>query len=607
MQRPRVASLSMRAWVEGVGARWFVRVALFVTAICAFVPFMPAMPAAQLDEAWGLGINQAVAQGLVFGRDVIFSSGPYASIFNQQYHPATDALMLLGSAYLALAWWLAALEISRTSRWYVPWLLWTVLAGVIASRDALILSYPLLAGLACCRRPARTWVVVALCSPLGLLPLIKGSFGVLAALVGGIVIVQLVLERRYRLAAGVAGIAVATMLGSWCLAGQPVLALPRYLWAQLPIITGYAEAMGYEAGSWAEVPLYLIAAALLVWRGERGWPRAVYAAFLLVSFKAGFVRHDSHAQIAGVGILVAALVAPLRPIVTAAALAAWLYIRGQYVHVEADGFVAWTKVTYGHAAGGVHRRIAEPGWPRSQFDAVLALVREGSHLPALPGTMDDYSTDQTLVIASGNRWNPRPVLQSYSAYTGELARLDRAHLEGPDAPDSVLFAVQPLDQRLPSLEDGASWPALLARYEPVSRIGDRLLLRRRATPATVEVTTLATRTASLGERVEVPAADGLVFAEIDVEPDLLGRIESLLLRPTVPTIVVWVPGSKLRYRYIPEMGRAGFLLSPLVTTTDDFVALYGPHPASVVAFEIYHGNRRWTSTYTVTLKQLRIR
>ena len=61
--------------------------ALFFTTLAVFVPFSPGMPAAGLDPSWRFGLNQAIGQGLAFGRDIIFTFGPHASIFAKE----TDA------------------------------------------------------------------------------------------------------------------------------------------------------------------------------------------------------------------------------------------------------------------------------------------------------------------------------------------------------------------------------------------------------------------------------------------------------------------------------------------------------------------------------------
>ena len=90
--------------------------------------------------------------------------------------------------------------------------------------------------------------------------------------------------------------------------------------------------------------------------------------------------------------------------------------------------------------------------------------RSNGHIFRQPVTFDCF----------GNQWSPRPVLQSYSAYTKELSLQNAAHLLGERAPRNVLFNVQPIDNRLPSLEDGSSWPVLLANYLP-SRISNQFV------------------------------------------------------------------------------------------------------------------------------------
>ena len=86
-------------------ATWIAQVVLLVTLICIFVPFSPVMPTAGFDPSWVFAMNQVVVQGLSFGKDIIFTFGPYSSIYTHIYHPTTDSLMLIGSGYLAISYW----------------------------------------------------------------------------------------------------------------------------------------------------------------------------------------------------------------------------------------------------------------------------------------------------------------------------------------------------------------------------------------------------------------------------------------------------------------------------------------------------------------------
>jgi hypothetical protein len=87
---------------------WLFPVALLASCIAVFTAFSPGMPAPGLDPSWMLAMNQAVAQKLAIGREIVFTFGPYASIYTKSFHPATDHLMVMGGLYLGFCFFLAA-------------------------------------------------------------------------------------------------------------------------------------------------------------------------------------------------------------------------------------------------------------------------------------------------------------------------------------------------------------------------------------------------------------------------------------------------------------------------------------------------------------------
>ncbi|WP_231643069.1 hypothetical protein [Ralstonia syzygii] len=158
---------------------------IILTAVCAFVPLRPEMPQAGLDHSWVLGMNQAVAQGLVFGRDIIFTFGPYASIYTKSFHPATDHLMVVGALFLGLIYGTGLVLVAR-GREAIPLtglcLALALAAGLQQSQDSLLLAYPLIVSLYCFGLPREAspsqgaWNLLAisvsvLFLPFGLLPL----------------------------------------------------------------------------------------------------------------------------------------------------------------------------------------------------------------------------------------------------------------------------------------------------------------------------------------------------------------------------------------------------------------------------------------------------
>src|SRR5690606_27489973 len=151
------------------------------------------------------------------------------------------------------------------------------------------------------------------------------------------------------------------------------------------------------------------------------------------------------------------------------------------------------------------------------------------------------------------------------------------------------------DFRLPASEDGASWPALLQHYRPTRFVGEFLFLRRQTSgiqggePRVVERSTHA-----MGEPVSVPQGGKLVYAQLDIQPTLLGRLARVLAKPSRLEISLELgDGSRKRYRAIPGMLGAGFMLSPLIENSYEFGFLYGaPHYLSGKAVKSFSVSTR---------------
>jgi hypothetical protein len=155
--------------------------------------------------------------------------------------------------------------------------------------------------------------------------------------------------------------------------------------------------------------------------------------------------------------------------------------------------------------------------------------------------------------------------------------MNEKHLLGNRAPDNVLFRVEPVDGRIPAIEDGASWPVLLRNYEPATINKDFLVLHRAKNPGqNAELFLIETKTFYLRERVYLPQITEPIFAEIEIRPTILGRLANALFKPAQLEISFELQnGSKKQYRIIAEMAKSGFLVSPLITSTDEFALLYG--------------------------------
>jgi hypothetical protein len=206
---------------------------LMITVISVFVPFSPTMPTSGLDSSWMFGMNQATAQGLSFGKELIFTFGPYASIYTKMYHPSLDFLMLGGSLYLALSYWLCFVVLIKGVRW--SWVLayCAVLAGLMYSRDSLLFSLPLLIGLLTykilfweegrlAKNKLTPFCIALLFMSFGLLPLTKGSLIILCGATTVLCSALFVIKKHNFLAAICLLSPIVSMPLFWIASGQSV-------------------------------------------------------------------------------------------------------------------------------------------------------------------------------------------------------------------------------------------------------------------------------------------------------------------------------------------------------------------------------------------------
>jgi hypothetical protein len=576
-----------------------VTVLLLLTVVLVYVPLNPLMPWVTLDASWSFGLNQADAQHLVVGKDIIFTFGPYASVYTKAYHPGTNYLMLLGGVVLA---GFAATVVHRLTKTKpIVWKLFLVylFAAVIYAPDVQLFIYPILVAFYVyttatnktnniAYTPRQELFTASLFFPFGLLLLIKGS---LLMVVTGIMLLSAAFYwyRGYkRTAVGVLTAPLLAMIIFQLIAGQPLSGLWPYFTNMFPVISGYNEAMSVPGAAKEPVLFVLAAIAILVFCYRikntplihRLFLMLTLALFLFTAFKAGFTRHDAHALTATASLLSMAyflyLVLPNKTfyILFGAAALVWLVVGSAYT--EQGAFDTLKMPVYAESAEGLALRLSG-GLKEKYEDKINEIKSQPVKIPALKGTSDLYSYEQGYLLASNNTWSPRPVLQSYSAYTPSLARLNEAHLTSDKAPNNIIFKVATIDRRLPALDDGLSWPTIINNYQPDTINGGFLYLKQKRAknlePAKQEVAAL---NCTIGDEIMMPNSKDVLFAEFDIHASLLGGLAASLYKPDMMGIVVTlVTGKTMEFRFIPKMGKAGFILSPLVYNTEQFAQLFG--------------------------------
>lgn len=598
-------------WPRLRNARWARGIAALATITLVLLRFLPAgQPPLidQLDIGWAWGVSVAAAKHWGFGQDLIFTYGPYAAVATLPYEPALRGMALAGGAVLGMSFAAGLLGFAG------PWraLLMALLLPLALPFDALALVQPLPALLLALRTepksglPRASWLVILACLPaLALLPLIKGSY--LGSSLLYLAALCLAVWRSTGLAPAIAlpALTLPLSLGTWLAAGQAASGLAVYFRIMAEVISGQNAAMVIaQPGAFWRHAVMAILASLCLWlllalrlRGTALFRLAaagLFAGLVLVILKAGFLRQDTYHEITtagaiGLAFALAALDRPARQ--AAAGIGLCALTLGVGLHS-----VPFALPTAPELLASPLRQVqllanllADPGAERRAHDAAVAGIR-GLPWP-VQGSADIYSAGQVRLLASNVDWHPRPVFQSYLAFTPLLAGLNRDHLASPRAAQNIFLRIEPIDGRFPPLEDGASWPGLLSYYAPAGydapsgiawlrRLGDAAAAAKSATPGE----TLLDVTLPRGTKVNLPASDDAIWAEVDFRPTRLGRLFGSIWRLKLPGIIVTdAAGRQSQSVYVPGMGQDGFIISPVIRSTADFLHLYDAAPHQALA------------------------
>lgn len=592
---------SLNKYLEMKFFRISMELLILITLLFIFVPFVPSMPTDlnPLDPSWVFGMNVAASQHWIFGSDLLFTYGPYASIFTRTYHPFTDPLALYGSLYLAVAYTAALLFITRKSTALLLLVNIAAFSFFKQYTDTLLSSYALIMGIYCYQLiylPIRSkrnsygilLLTFALFTPFGLYPLVKGSMYVLYFVIAILSSGVLLYFRKWYLALSIPLAIISSLILFWLIAGQPFTGLLGYFTSLGIIISGYSDAMSVT-GNQSEILAYLFSSFFLIFvlLRKKGvnigalYLGVVFALYLFISFKGGFVRHDGHA-VYGVSALYFAavmffVVFPSYQTVIALLLAclSFIYIDSHYDNSLYLRRFAPISETYQWGIYGVKNRLSNSDQFLVDYKKSVEVIKNEARFPVLSGTVDTYPFDQSKVISSGYDWVPRPVFQSYAAYNPQLAKINNAHLLSSKAPDNIVFRILTIDNRYPSLDDGLSWPTILSNYHLAGTQGEFIFLSKNQRENTQPtICSLSGDTFEFGQSISVPDSKGLIFVEIDVKPTLLGRLMNILFKTSELHIKIFLEkGESKDYRIIPGMAKSGFILSPLVENTKDFETL----------------------------------
>jgi hypothetical protein len=569
--------------------------AIAILSIAALSWPAPAGPARSgVDPSWAAGLHLAIATGVHFGSDLVWTYGPLG--FLAWAWPWFGPETFLAFAFVGVIWVSVCAVIFVGARRVLPiWL--AAIVTYAAARASMVLqpyeALLILVFVACAvtllrrERPLPEWVVALGGVSAGIGFLGKLNSGVF---IGAIVLVTVVaaFRPRWRGLAILLLSAAGTVLGLWVVTGQRFADLPSYVSDSYEIIRGYSEAMGGPTSP-PFIGVYLLLVLLVAGIAApdaRRRPMAQRIGLVVIGglmafafFKVTFVRWN-------IGYTMAALLVVL--IAVGSVKVPRLVFLGVFVTVLAVSVATarqtspvMTRPSTAIISLAREASVAIAPWrwagaeERTRQQLRVRYALEPEILEALRGSTVHVDPWETAVLQAWPdlRWRPQPVFQSYSAYTPRLDDLNASVLRGADAPQRILRKIEEPQTGVNTastdvIEGRSRWfEAPLAmletfcRYDEVVASADWEVLglvdRRCAWPEP-----LGTVEARPGETVAVPTdprPDRFVIARVHgIEDSALEHLVTALYKS--PLWYVTLDGART-YRLVPGTAEDGLLMA----------------------------------------------
>jgi len=587
---------------------WTFRVLGFVVLVAAAFS-QPNFPAVELDASWRMALGKFFVDGKQFGTEVVFTYGPLGWVMGKTYWGGQWASLIAWHAVLSVAFVIILYRLGFRLHGYrrMFFFVYFFLLG-LGYQDATHQIMAVYAGLELIQRADKAWRwdTLAWISLLAVLALVKFTnlvlCLVLVVLAGGL---ELTARRRWTCVRVPLLFAVAFVAG-WALCGQNPANLPAYFHSSWEISEGYQDAMGFSCPP-HQLAIGLTTALLMLAylainfltqpnRIRAGALTLAIGAVLYLNWKHGYIRADGHQISFYFVVLAVAVGAPLlleddpklgklkSALLGLTALSALLgceFVLPGVTRGALGNAQYRVDQNFAFALGQINSRKIFDGRVASEESAASlartkAIVKNAS--------IDILGFEQGIAIVNHLNYQPRPIFQSYSAYTPYLSRLNFDYYASDQAPEYVLFKLQSIDNRLMTMDDADVLRLLVHRYSYVTTDQGFTLWQRRPgafAPATIAPKPLKTFTIKRGEKLKLGelAEDQVLWAEVEYQPTLIGRLRRFLFRPPLVQLALMDDHqSETVYRLPRPIGRAGFIVSPIIDNMLEYMRAAGGTP-----------------------------
>jgi hypothetical protein len=595
---------------KGKQSRLSLFLQYFFLVFFTFLFFPPGfynVPAHGLDESWGIALHLAHQYHFVFGKDFDFTYGPLGILTSRKPVAVNKFVYLLFDLYflttsffvirkifkehfnagtvIFLYLCMALLGMQQPELWYFFFFLFYLLSFLREPNQPIYISQ------------------AALLSLIGFY--VKINLGAMEILIFLLALHYFLIRGKVKIK-GYVIILIAYIGSIFVSAAFLRVDLKGYLRSCLQFIDGYNDAMGRAASN--PFVVYIYAACLIflillyrfvprllkLYREKGLWKNAdelftyaVVALSAFIVFKSGFVRSDTHMSV---------FFKAISPVI---ALLFLFSIHKEGKRISAA--IAWITLSIAYlcvntmpGVTGIYKDILNFSFLGNRFQQVELYFQQvgnydndqaaykktisgNNELRSIIGdsSVDIIPCEIAEIYFNGLHYNPRPVIQSYAAFTGYLDSLNYEKYSSPRAPAYVLFSVGTIDDRFPFFDETRTKLALLERYECIGKARGNLILRKRPVSAPVLQTGREEVIhVKMGDEIPVRRTPGIQFSRLFIRYNMLGKIRRLFYQPPILKVTFTLEDGQTRtFRAIKPILEDGVILNKYVDDNNEFQVL----------------------------------
>ncbi|BBH39474.1 unknown protein [Microcystis viridis NIES-102] len=199
-------------------------------------------------------------------------------------------------------------------------------------------------------------------------------------------------------------------------------------------------------------------------------------------------------------------------------------------------------------------------------------------------TIDIIPSEFSLIPGNQLNWKPRPIIQSYSAYTEKLDELNYQSLSQSPR-DYLIYHFQAIDGRHPFFDEPKAFSYVVCNYQldsvnspfQVPAIKTNFYLLEKQKVSRCIPTPLGETTNVTWDQVyELPTRNsGITRVQVKFEYSWLGKIVKQLFRiPPVIINVNYLDGTQANFRFVQDNSANGVILSHLPRNDQELMAFF---------------------------------